>query len=147
MNLRPATLKDLDAIVDLAVESVSQNPLPVNIDRGRMRETAVECISSAAHFLWVVEEDGVVCGALAAVVHPSFWYRGGQCSVLLYYARTPGAGIAVIRKFARWVKDRPMVKVAVFELEPEADPRLAKLLARLGFTRQSLNCSYVRGTA
>jgi hypothetical protein len=144
MQIRPASLRDLSAMVDIAVESVARNPLPVNIDRQAMKETVRVAITSPAHFAWVGEHDGLVEAALGAVVQPSFWFRGGQASVLLYYTRRAGLGLALMREFARWVKSRPMIKVAVFELEPESDPRLVKALERMGFTRQSTNCSYVR---
>ena len=37
--IREAKPSDVKAIVDLAVESVSRNPLPVNIDRDAMTQT------------------------------------------------------------------------------------------------------------
>lgn len=143
--IRPATLADVPAIVDLAVESVSRNPIPVRIDRGAMRDTAKVCISSAQHFLWVAEADGEVVGAVAAASQQSFWYERQQCSVLLYYARVPGEGLKLLRQFARWVKGRPAIKVAIIELEPETDPRLIHFLNRVGFSRGAMNFSYVRG--
>lgn len=146
MKHRPATPADLDAIVDLAVESVSRDPLPVRISRDAMRETAKSCLAPS-HFMWVAEQDGRVVAAVAACVQPSFWYERAQCSVLLYYSRVRGAGIALLRQFARWVKSRPAIKVAVMELEPGADPRLVALMKRLGFARESTTLSFVRGAA
>ena len=67
--------------------------------------------------------------------------------MLLYYSRVPGAGIPLLREFAKWVKSRSAIKVAVLELEPNADPRLVKFLKRVGFERESLNLSYVRKVA
>jgi len=81
------------------------------------------------------------------VVQPSFWFKKLSCSVLLYYSRVPGAGLPLMREFARWVKSRSAIKVAVLELEPGADPRLIKFLRRVGFTRESQNLSYVRSAA
>jgi len=143
--IREAKPSDLKAIVDLAVESVSQNPLPVNIDKESMAETAREAISGASHFVWVSEVDGEVVGCVTAMCEKSFWYERQSCSVLLYYTRVPGEGLQLIRKLAEWVKSRPTIKIAVMELEPETDPRLVKYLHRIGFLRSSINCSYVRG--
>lgn len=143
--IREAKPSDVKAIVDLAVESVSRNPLPVNIDREAMADTTREAISGASHFVWVSEIDGEVVGAVGAMSEKSFWYERQQCSVLLYYARVPGEGLKLIRKLAEWIKSRPTIKVAVMELEPDADPRLVKYLQRIGFARLSTNCSYVRG--
>jgi hypothetical protein len=144
MIYRRATLTDIPAIVEIAVTSVSVDPLPLKIDRGAMADMARECMNPA-HFLWVSEEAGKVVAAVAAHVNPGFLHQRLTCSVLLYYSLVPGAGIGLLRRFARWVKSRPAIKVAVFELEPNADPRLVKFLKRLGFARQSENLTYVRG--
>lgn len=140
---RKAKLEDIPAIVDIAVESVSRDPLPVKINRDAMADTARTCLNPA-HFMWVAEQDGRVVASVAACVQPSFWFDKLQCSVLLYYTRAPGAGVALLREFAKWVKSRSAIKVAVLELEPGADPRLVKFLNRLGFARESLNLTYVR---
>lgn len=147
MQIRRATLSDVPAIVEIAVESVSRDPLPVKIDRDAMAEMARTLINPA-HFMWVAEDDaGNVVAAVAAMAQKSFWYRGLQCSVLLYYTRVPGAGAMLMREFARWVKSRPGIKVAVLELEPNTDLRMLRFLRRLGFERKSINMSYVRSAA
>ena len=144
MQVRKATYRDITAIVDIAVESVMRDPLPVTVDREAMREMAMQCLNPA-HFMWVGEdESGNVVAAVAAMTQKSFWYRGLQCSVLLYYTRKPGAGAALLREFARWVKSRSGIKVAVLELEPSVDLRLVRFLKRLGFGRKSINMTYVR---
>lgn len=142
---RKANLRDIPAAVDLAVESVMRDPLPVTIDRQAMHETG-KSLLNPAHFFWVAEVDGVVVGSVAAVAQKSFWYRGLQCSVVLYFARVPGAGAMLLREFARWVKSRSGIKVAVLELEPTVDLRLLTFLRRLGFERKSVNLSYVRSS-
>ena len=140
---RRATLDDFEQIVDLAVESVSRDPLPVKVDRQAMIDTG-KTLLNPAHFLWVTEIDGKVEAAVAACVQQSFWFTKLQCSVLLYYSRKPGAGLPLLREFARWVKSRSGIKIAIFELEPGVDPRLVRFIKRLGFERESMNLSYVR---
>jgi hypothetical protein len=145
MIYRKAKLDDIAAIVDIAVESVSREGLPVTIDKAAMAETAKVCLNPA-HFVWVAEdEDGTIVAAMGACVQSSFWYQKLQCSVLLYYSRKAGAGLPLLREFANWVKSRSAIKIAVVELEPNADPRLVKFFKRLGFKRESTNLSYVRG--
>lgn len=147
MIYRKAKLEDVPAIVELAVISVSNDPLPVKIDKLSMADTAKVCLNPA-HFLWVAEdEDGKIVAAFAACVQKSFWYERMQCSVLLYYTVVKGAGAPLIREFARWVKSRSAIKVAVISLEPGADERLVKFFKRVGFSRESLNLAYVRGVS
>lgn len=143
--LRPARLGDVPAIVDLAVESVSRDPLPLRIDREAMADTAETLIAGNQHFAWVAEQDGVVVAAVGACAHPGFWFERLQASVLMFYSRAPGAGIGLLREFAKWVKSRPAIKVATFSLEPNMDPRIGKMLARLGFTLQTPSFTYIRG--
>ena len=140
---RKARLDDIPAIVDIAVESVSHDPLPVKINKQSMADTARTCLNPA-HFVWVSEVDGEVVAAMGACVQPSFWFDKLQCSVLLYYTRVPGAGVPLMREFSKWVKSRSAIKVAVIELEPGVDPRLVKFMKRLGFNRESQNLTYLR---
>lgn len=142
---RQATAADVDSIVEIAVASVSINPMPVRIDRGAMRETALSMIGQPQHFVWVTEREGKVVACVGACTQPSFWFQRQQCSVLLYFSLVPGAGLPLIREFARWVKARAVIKVAVIELEPEVEPRLVEFFKRLGFTRESRNLTYIRG--
>jgi hypothetical protein len=146
MIFRKANVNDIPAIVDIAVESVSRDPLPVRIDRDAMAEMAKECMGPA-HFMWVAEKDSKVVAAMAACTQKGFWFERLQCSVLLYYSRVPGAGLPLLREFARWVKSRPAIKLAIIELEPGTDPRLVKFFKRVGFSRESINLTYVRSKA
>lgn len=143
---RSATPGDVPEIVDIAVESVSRDPLPVKIDREAMADTVRECLGPA-HFVWVAEQRGKVVAAVVACVQRSFWFTKMQCSVLLYYTRVPGAGLPLLRQLAKWVKSRPAIKVAIIELEPSADPRLIHFLKRIGFSRESQNVCYVRSAS
>jgi len=140
---RKAKREDLDAVIEIAVTSVSNDPLPVQIDRAAMMETG-QTLLNPAHFLWVTEVDGKIVAALAACAQQSFWFTKLQCSVLLYYSTVPGAGLPLMREFARWVKSRSGIKIAVIELEPGVDQRLVKAFKRLGFSRESINLTYVR---
>lgn len=147
MQIRRAQLNDVPAIVDLAMESVTRSPLPgVEPDPAAMADMARELVISQAHFIWVADdENGQVVACVAAQVTAGWWFKKLQASVLLFYTRRPGAGIALLRKFAHWVKSRPAIKLAVFSLEHDADPRIAKLLIRLGFAMSNPGLTYCRG--
>lgn len=144
LTVRPAKPADVSIIVELAVESVNINPIPVVIDKQSMADQAKACMAPQ-NFMRVIERDGVVVGAWAAVVHDSFWHERKVCSVLLHYAREPGAWVAMAREFYKWVSGRGGIRVAVIELEPESDPRMVRLLKRIGFDRESTNVAFVRG--
>lgn len=144
--IRPAKQSDAPKIIELSVESVSVNPIPVKVDRQAMADMAQQMIGNPQHFVWVCEQDGQVTACVAAMVQPGFWFRGLQASVVLFYGRNIGGVARILRRFSEWVKSRSGIKLAVFQLEPEADPRLAHFLDKLGFCRESKNFSYVRST-
>jgi hypothetical protein len=144
ITIRKAVLSDIPAIVALAIESVSKDPIPVKNDEAAMAAMCRALIGHPSHFVWVSEQGGRVVACVGAQVNRGFWFRGTQCSVLLFYTASPGGCVPLLRKFAEWVKSRPAIKIAVFELEEHADPRIAKFLGRLGFDRQSTNVSFVR---
>jgi hypothetical protein len=144
-SIRAARTSDIDSIIELAVESVTTvDPLPVTIDQGAMRDMAKSMIGVATQFVWVAEVDGKVVACVAATAARGFWFRGWQASMILFWSRVPGAGIALLRQLAEWIRGRPLIKLAVIECEPSIDPRALRFLRRLGFTRSSTNLVYVR---
>ena len=125
-------------------ETLRLYPPALRIDREAMAAMGKQLIGNPSHFVWVAVVDGRVTACVAAMVQPGFWFRKLQASVILFYAREPGAGALLLRRFSRWVKSRSGIKLAVFECEPNVDPRILALLERLGFARRSTNLSYVR---
>jgi hypothetical protein len=143
--IRQAKHSDIPAIVALALESVSIDPLPVKSSPSAMKETLQHLVGMPMHFVWVTEIDGEVVAAVVAQCAYGFWFERQQCSVLLYYTRVPGGCMPLLRKLAQWIKSRTVIRLAVIELEPGVDERLITFLARLGFARRSTNLAYVRG--
>jgi hypothetical protein len=143
--IRRAKFADIPAIVELAVESVSRNPWPLRIDKQAMESTARELIAGNQHFAEVAEDEGKIVGAVGACTQPGFWHERMTCSVLMFFAKKAGAGVALLRSFARWVRGRPAIKMAIFSLEADLDPRIGLLLHRLGFTHQAPCYTYIRG--
>lgn len=131
--IRNATPADVEALVKLGISSLEKDPYEqLVISEERIRETAVTCISSSNHFSWVCEHEGEITGAVVAYVADMFFYERKQASVIMFYCLTPGEGIKLIREFLRWARKRPIIKIIEFTLERNADPRISKLLTRLG---------------
>lgn len=145
MILRKGKPQDAAAIVALAVESVTTiDPIPeLKIDPEAMKDM-VELCMQPAHLCLVIEQDGVVVGALGAQVTRGFWFRGLQCSVLMHYCRAPGGWVMLMRECARWIKSRSGIKLAVIEVEDCHGPRILRFIERLGFSRPSTNRTYAR---
>ena len=133
--IRPATLADLGAIMDIALsETVAYSDL--RPDRDKIRSGIIQSISGASHFCWVSEEAGGVSGALIGLTSDNLWAQRKNCIVALWAAMVSGDGAALLRKFKEWVQSRRAIRVA--GLVPDSDhiDRRAYLLAdRIGFKR------------
>ena len=135
--IRVATPDDIDAIVDLGVEALKTDPYPeLEISLVKVYSGITELVSSAKHFTYVAEKDGIVVGAVCAYVHPIMCYEKSQASVVQYYCMEPGAGIKLIREFMRWVKGRPVIKMVCFTLEMNSDPRIGNMLNKMGLNNE-----------
>jgi hypothetical protein len=138
--LRVANKEDIERIIELAVESVTQEAWSLTISRERMR-SAIEA-SMKSGFVWVSDIDGVK-GAVVAIKHEGFWFQEDQASILMYYCKT-GEGYKLLRKLADWVKSEKNIALAIVALEPFMDERYIRMFKRLGFTSNSPTLSYVR---
>lgn len=139
MQMRAAKLSDIDGLMALGIEAMEKDPYEgLVMDRKKMRNMLVECISGASNFCWLVEDDeGAPQAAVTVLVHPMMFYERNQASVVQFYSRVPGWGVKLIREFLKWARGRRAIKMIVFTLEPGADPRIGRLLERLGL-RQAL---------
>jgi hypothetical protein len=136
--IRPATLKDVDMVVELGLEALNDNAYEnMRIDPKKVRKVAIECISGASNFCWVAETGGVVVAAVTVLVHEQLFYERSQASVVQFYSRGHrGQGFSLIKQFLKWARGRRAIKLITFTLEPGADPRIGKLLSRLGLSNE-----------
>lgn len=124
---------DIPAITAIGLEALRAQAYPgLVISPEKVEHVARECVTSASNFAWVAERDGVVGGAVCALVHDQMWYARKQASVVQFASNIPGDGAKLLREFMRWARGRPAIKLISFSLECDADPRIGKLLERLG---------------
>jgi hypothetical protein len=137
VTLRPAAPADINQIVELGIEALETDPYEgLLISRSRCFEMARTCVSGPAHFCWVAEQDGVIVGSVMAYVGPMMCYERSQANVVQFYCKAPGYGVKLLRELLAWAKPRRIIKAVVFTLEHGVDPRIGKLLTRLGLTQQ-----------
>lgn len=123
----------MEAVVALGIEALEREPEEdLVIDRRAIKDMVRECISGPSHFCWVCERDGQVVGAVSALVEDMALFERKQATVWQFYSKAPGEGIKLIRELLRWAKGRRVIKRVVFQLEVNADPRIAAMLRRLG---------------
>lgn len=120
-------------MMQLGIEALSDSRLVVDADK--LRAVATRCIDSG--FAWVAERSGRIVAAVCALVHEMTFYYGNQASVVQFYTTVPGEGITLMRRFVQWAKARNDVRMYCFSLEADADPRLSKLMERLGLSSRA----------
>ena len=138
MNIRQAKPSDLDGVVALGLEALRNDPYEgLVISEQRCREVARNAISSPSDFCWVCEaDDGEIVGSVMAIVTPIMFYERKQATVVQFYCKAPGYGVKLLRQLLAWCRGRRIIRMVVFTLEVRADPRIGKLLRRLGLTSE-----------
>lgn len=135
--IRKATPLDIDAIIALGMEGLELYQYPnMRVDRSKVHNIALECISAPCNFAWVVEDDGEITGAICALVHSMLFYERSQASVVQFFCKTPGYGVKLIKEFLTWARSRPVIKMICFTLDARMDVRIGRLLTRLGLKEE-----------
>lgn len=124
---------DIDALAEVCLQALRAERMgDIQPSMSKIKAMVAMGSSGDEHFTRIVEVDGVVVGAFCVMVHEGIWFDGLQASLLINWVKVPGEGIKIIREFLRWAKDNPKIKLIAFSTDPDADPRLGKLLKRLG---------------
>jgi hypothetical protein len=131
---RRAKAADWDRVFAWAAALSKQFPRLV-LDREKVRRLFTEAISGTANFAEVAEEEGQVRACLIALTGANAWAERRFAAIHLWVSEAPGAGRALLCRFAAWVRSRPAIRVA--GLTPETDFPLAfyRVLIRAGFSR------------
>lgn len=133
--IRPATLADVNAIIDMAMLATREYS-ELKPDGKKIRGIITMAISSAQHFCWVSERDSKVAGALVAVSSDNLWAQRKNCIVALWTTVVVGDGRRMMKEFLKWVDTRRIIRVAgIVPDNNRTDPRVWKLMERLGFRK------------
>lgn len=133
-TVRKTRPDDLARAVEFGVKALEVDAQPeLRISRDKVHDVAQACISGPSNFFWIAEdESGDQVAGLAAVQHENTFYERHQVSVLHWFSVCPGAGVALMREFLKWARARRVIKVISVSLPSGADPRMGKLLERMG---------------
>ncbi len=135
MIIRPASLADVDQLVDMAL--IWSNDYPhLKPDKDKIRRLVINAISSAKHYASVVVcDDGKLAGALVAFTVDNAWAQRQHAFIMFWVSYARGKGALMLRQFRDWVLSRRAIKVAGFAPDIDVDPRVWQLAERIGFKR------------
>jgi hypothetical protein len=133
--IRPATLADLPALMSLAKELATTYYPRLRYDPSRATSQCRAAISSARHFAWVAEHNGIIVGALVAFVNDNFWAQRCNSWIVLWASSVAPYGAQLLRRYRQWSDERSIIKVSGFSPDIDVDPRVWHLAERLGYKR------------
>ncbi len=133
--IRPATLHDVDAIFDIAMNETVRYPL-LRPDPVKIRKGIIQSISSARHFAWVSEDGEGILGVIIGLTSINLWAQRKNCLVALWTSEIVGDGVKLLKVFKMWIQSRRAIRVAGFVIDSDhIDQRVWKLVEHMGFKR------------
>ena len=132
--IRPATLIDVNEILDVSLDLAQMYPLKP--DRDKIRRVIVESISAKMNFCMVDSQGGRLVAVLVSLTGKNLWAQRQFSNVVLWWSEKPGSGVALLRRFRDWVLARRAIKVAGFAPDVDLDERTLMVMEYCGFHRR-----------
>lgn len=135
MNLRPATLADVPAIVDFFLK-VKKGSLYAGFKHNLedMRLTMRQCISDPQKYLSIIEVEGVVYGALLGTLAWHWWGRHKYATDFAFFSQAPSGGERLMKDFCQWAWKKPhVIEVLVGQSSGMEIEATHSLFTSLGF--------------
>jgi GNAT superfamily N-acetyltransferase len=136
--IRDATLKDVKPLVDFLTPFHDNGGYrDIKIDNRVASDNLISMLSSKMHHIWIVEKDGEICAALG-VVSTELWFTKRHYATNLFLCsnvRGKGSAGFLLRRFKRWVADRPIIKDVTLGVTSELGEveRVERLYQAVGF--------------
>lgn len=134
--IRAATLKDKAWLIACAMEQAKELYPRLRANKDKIEALVIDCISSAAHYAQVIEEDGELQGCLLVMVNHNMWAERRAANIHLWVSRVPTLGAKLLREFRDWFGTRRGIRVAGMVPDFDwPDERIGRLIERIGFTK------------
>ena len=144
VQYREITPEDVAAVTAFTIDGMRADLYAGQFVPGKV-EAAVRGFLTPGGFHLVAFEGARVVGVIAAVVQAQLWFERCAAYVIACRATVVGVGRRLIQALRAWADGQFMVRTVIFPMEFHARPSMARLLARWGFTRQQIVCTYEKG--
>jgi len=136
-GIQNAALVHVGGMVRLGVDALKKDPAPrQRISTEKLTNLARTCIVDPNHYAKVSVVGLEVVASVCAIVDDQMLYERKQATVVQFYTIAPGEGVKLLRDFMRWCREQRKIKSIVVLVEHGADPRIGRLLERLGLKSQ-----------
>lgn len=131
--VRRATPNDVLPITALAASYLERaHTGKLRIDFSSLALHAREMISRPDCFVAVHDNEGDVDGAIAVMSQHGLWYAKQTAVILLWIAKTPGTGRAMLRNAMEWADSRPTIRAVGLSMDFGDDIAATQICKRFG---------------
>lgn len=130
--IRPATYEDIPDLIEMAMMVLEDNQIEgMVVNRQKVSMAVRQCVQSRRNFSVVSEKDGVLAGALGAIVSPDIFHDGYQANILMWYGHQ---GLEMMKQFDEWFAQAPGLMMATYITEPGISTKvMARIMRKIGF--------------
>lgn len=84
-------------------------------------DAVFEELRTGRHYAEVAEEDGKIVAYFAALIVPHLWFERSQMQVVGWYSEARGAGMELLRRAIRWMREQMGITLMVVTANPIGD--------------------------
>jgi hypothetical protein len=145
VNFRRITSRDIEVVASYAIEGMQPGLYPLHVDRAKVRAVIGAFVEpSHDNFQLAAFVGDKMVGGIAAAVMPLLFFERCEAHVVMCRATLPGAGLRLLRALRQWADADMRIRRVVWPIEFHADPRIAKMAARAGFSNQLTVATYYK---
>jgi GNAT superfamily N-acetyltransferase len=140
LNVRPATVADLDAYVELLSNFHNASPMRgvADYDVAGIRAFLTASLENANILLLVGELDGKIVGVTSCLLYPLYFSPNYHVAQELWWWLTPeargsGIGQAMFKNIENWARLKNARALFMIALEDERAAAMEKVYCRAGF--------------
>ena len=134
MEIKQVTLADKEWVTEFALIEAHRYPY-LRPNREKMDGIFTNAVSSGNGFAMKAVRGDKPLGVLLAISLPHAWAEKQVSHCVLFATKKAPSGAMLVRRYAEWIKGRPVVRVGGFAPARELDIRTTRLLEHFGFNK------------
>lgn len=143
VEYRRVTAAEFEQVARFVVEAMHVERYPLHFDGRKMRERMRRIFEGGDGFHLAAFDGPRIVGGVAAVVQDMAWFERCEAHVVQFRALDVWVGMRLLRELMRWFRSDMRLRRVLWAHELGADPAMALLARRAGFTgEQILSIAY-----
>lgn len=132
ITYRAATPQDAERadLRALALRGLATMEFAGTVSQPQLSEV-LRAATSGSHYAEIAEIDGRVVAYFGALIVPHLWFERFQMQVVGWYTEVPGAGLELLKRALRWMREQMRITLMVVTVNPITDSKAARAMNRL----------------